>query len=224
MTKRIAIDMARLELSQEEYQKKLEKTIIGSEIRTRKEMLERFRVAQAESGPKLAISPLQPAKYLYDDAGQITGYGHLWCFSVYCTWLFYTLAVEYQDDKVVFNRPWLDEPPPGTLPDHFTRHPGAHIQFGTDAPTDSNYRVAFHLCSLEHDGATAAFYLNGNLVAVEHIAGTPPSDLGQYPSFGGSWQTVELSFDCPEPLTPTSIGVMSASGYMEFHKAEIFVE
>ena len=129
---------------------------------------------------KFSLTPRKPWKYLYDStASQYEYYAYLIHYGALVSYAgSYSLEACYNNDHVYLSCNNVGSPLPDPFPSDYYERAIARLTFKTDAPTDKQYLMLFHLTCYDKVG----IYLNGNLVREEDCNGL---------------ETIAVIFDCP---------------------------
>ena len=119
-------------------------------------------------GAKFSLTPLEPIKYLWDSANsRYEYYGYLSHYGVYIGSGIWSLEGKYNANKVWLACNNIGYPFPDPFPSDVYERAVARLRFTTDAQTDEQNLVLFHVDC----GHKIGVYLNGNLVREEDCAG-----------------------------------------------------
>jgi len=130
---------------------------------------------------KFSLTPREPFKYLWDSANSsYEYYAHLVHFGVYIGTHNLSLEGKYNANEVYLRCNPVGYPFPDPFPSDYYERAVARLSFYTDAPTDNQYLILFHVNCLNKIG----IYLNGNLVREENCNGD---------------ETIAILVDCPGP-------------------------
>ena len=133
-----------------------------------------------------SVTPLNPHVVSKDPVtGRFNYLADLWCFGVHFAgspkW---RLRDQYNENKASFRMSFIDSPPPSTLPHDYWNHSVARLYLITNATTQNEYLLKYHVESI-YGQPRAAFYINGNF-----IGSSDPVDGDDI---------LEIRVDCPPP-------------------------
>jgi len=123
--------------------------------------------------PTAEVTPLNPVSSLIDDpvAGTWKYYLVLKSFNAFINaWGVETLKAQYDQNKTVFYVNPIPSPAPSSMPFPYFKHSVAHLQFRSNATTENQYLLIYHVIG-SWGYPRAAFYINGNLVRSEEVKG-----------------------------------------------------
>ena len=141
---------------------------------------------------KFSLTPREPWKYHWDSAISRYEYqAHLIYYGVYIDTSSYSIEGNYDDNRVYLNCNNVGYPFPDPFPFDYHERAVARLGFKTDAPTDKQYFILFHVNSTDKIG----IYLNGNLVREEDCDGD---------------ETIAVLVDCPGPQIYDTMYVVPA--------------
>lgn len=132
-------------------------------------------------GAKFSLTPLEPHKYLWDSANsRYEYYAYIMHYGAYIGFGNYSLETIYNRNEVYLACNNVGYPFPDPFPSDWYERAVARLRFTTDAPTDEQHLVLFHVNCYGMIGV----YLNGNLVREEDCDGD---------------ETIAVIVDCPGP-------------------------
>ena len=132
-------------------------------------------------GAKFSLTPREPLKYHWDSANsRYEYYAFLKHYGVYLDYYSISLEHNYNFNEVFLTCNNVGYPFPDPFPSYYYERAVAYLRFKTDAPTDRQYLMLFHVNCYYKIGV----YLNGNLVREEDCHGD---------------ETVAVLVDCPDP-------------------------
>ena len=128
---------------------------------------------------KFSLTPLEPRKYVYDYANSRYEYhAYIIHYGGYLGLGGLSLEGSYNANEVYLDCNNVSYPFPDPFPPAFYNYALARIYFTTDAPSDKQYLLLFHV-RCDHK---IGIYLNGNLVREEDCDGD---------------ETIAVLVDCP---------------------------
>ena len=121
--------------------------------------------------PTFSVTPLKPLIYSYDSVkGLYNHYAYLRSFGAWIdAWSDRKLTDQYSQDKTVLHLDPIVSPAPTSMPSPWYKYCVAHMGFKTNATPENQYLLIYHVVGMW--GARAAFYINGNRVRSEEVAG-----------------------------------------------------
>ena len=117
---------------------------------------------------KFSLTPLEPYKYLWDSVNSCNEYyAYILHYGAYIGITSYSLETNYNDNKVCIATNYVGYPFPDPFPADYSKRAVACLRFYTDASTDEQHLLLFHVNCYGKIGV----YLNGNLVREEDCDG-----------------------------------------------------
>ena len=192
MPKTTYIDRKKLKLSRKQFEEVIKKDPKSAEILkkekeghdklTEKLKTRKQKRRKTSRKTKFSLTPLDQRKYLWDSANnRYEYYAYLVHFGGYIGFdSTHSLEGQYNSNRVCISTNNVGFPFPDPFPSDFSDRAVAVVSFKTDAKTDKQYRLLFHVRCISKVGV----YLNGNLVRDVDCDGD---------------ETISILVDCPGP-------------------------